>query len=152
MKHLLIPLLAFLTLPNSLYSSHLHNQKELIITSKSSKESIEFAKFLSENGVVKLVVRDKRNDTSNEYSIVVGETDKKFVFNFKVENIKVIPGSDILGVPASEIIEIIKPLFNKFKILETFFFSLNLWLEINFELISYFFNKIFETLVSSHKI
>ena len=48
---------------------------------------------VGENGVVKLVVRDKRNDTSNEYSIVVGETDKEFVFNFMVENIKVIPGS-----------------------------------------------------------
>jgi hypothetical protein len=41
---------------------------------------------------VKLVVRDKKNDTSNEYSIVVGETDKEFTFNFKVENIKIIPG------------------------------------------------------------
>ena len=37
-------------------------------------------------GVVKLVVRDKKNDTSNEYSIVVGETDREFSFNFKVEN------------------------------------------------------------------
>ena len=45
------------------------------------------------DGVVKLVVRDKKNDTSNEYSIVVGETDKKFSFNFKVENIKIIPGA-----------------------------------------------------------
>jgi len=44
-------------------------------------------------GVIRLVVRDKKNDTSNEYSIVVGETDKQFVFNFKVENIKIIPGS-----------------------------------------------------------
>jgi len=45
------------------------------------------------DGVVKLVVRDKKNDTSNEYSIVVGETNKKFSFNFKVENIKIIPGA-----------------------------------------------------------
>jgi hypothetical protein len=44
-------------------------------------------------GVVKLVVRDKKNDTSNEFAIVVGETDKDFVFNFKVENIKIIPGA-----------------------------------------------------------
>jgi len=29
-------------------------------------------------GVVKLVVRDKKNDTSNEFAIVVGETDKEF--------------------------------------------------------------------------
>jgi len=45
------------------------------------------------SGVVKLVVRDKKNDTSNEFAIVVGETDKEFAFNFKVENIKIIPGA-----------------------------------------------------------
>jgi hypothetical protein len=39
------------------------------------------------------VVRDKKNDTSNDFSIVVGETDSEFVFNFKVENIKILPGS-----------------------------------------------------------
>ena len=48
---------------------------------------------VGEAGVVKLVVRDKKNDTSNEYSIVVGETNKEFTFNFKVENIKIIPGA-----------------------------------------------------------
>ena len=48
---------------------------------------------VGEAGVVKLVVRDKKNDTSNEYAIVVGETDQDFVFNFKVENIKIIPGA-----------------------------------------------------------
>jgi hypothetical protein len=48
---------------------------------------------VGEAGVVKLVVRDKKNDTSNEYSIIVGETDKNFTFNFKVENIKIIPGA-----------------------------------------------------------
>jgi hypothetical protein len=48
---------------------------------------------VGEAGVVKLVVRDKKNDTSNEYSIVVGVTDKEFTFNFKVENIKIIPGA-----------------------------------------------------------
>jgi len=48
---------------------------------------------VGENGVVKLVVRDKKNDTSNEFAVVVGETDKQFSFNFKVENIKIIPGA-----------------------------------------------------------
>ena len=48
---------------------------------------------IGENGVIKLVVRDKKNDTSNEYAIVVGETDQEFTFNFKVENIKIIPGA-----------------------------------------------------------
>jgi|TARA_R100000908_G_C3724231_1_gene125892 hypothetical protein len=48
---------------------------------------------VGEAGVIKLVVRDKKNDTSNEFAIVVGETDKDFTFNFKVENIKIIPGA-----------------------------------------------------------
>ena len=52
---------------------------------------------IGEAGVIKLVVRDKKNDTSNEYAIVVGETDAEFTFNFKVENIKIIPGAyDVL--------------------------------------------------------
>ena len=48
---------------------------------------------VGEAGVIKLVVRDKKNDTSNEFAVVVGETDKVFSFNFKVENIKIIPGA-----------------------------------------------------------
>ena len=48
---------------------------------------------VGEDGVVKIVVRDKKNDTSNSYAVDVGETDKTFTFNFKVENIKIIPGA-----------------------------------------------------------
>lgn len=48
---------------------------------------------IGENGVIKLVVRDKKNDTSNDYSVIVGETDSEFCFNFKVENIKILPGT-----------------------------------------------------------
>jgi len=48
---------------------------------------------VGEVGVVKLVVRDKKNDTSNDFSVIVGETDEVFTFNFKVENLKIIPGS-----------------------------------------------------------
>ena len=46
---------------------------------------------IGEAGVVKIVVRDKKNDTSNDFSIVVGETESEFSFNFKVENIKILP-------------------------------------------------------------
>ena len=53
MKHLLISLLAVITLPTSINSSHLSNLKELIITSESTNESIKFAKYLKDNGVVK---------------------------------------------------------------------------------------------------
>jgi hypothetical protein len=49
---------------------------------------------IGDAGAIRLVVRDKKNDTSNEYSIVVGETDEQFTFNFKVENIsKIVSGA-----------------------------------------------------------
>ena len=48
---------------------------------------------IGEAGTVKLVVRDKKNDTSNSFSVDVADTDKKFVFNFKVENIRIVLGS-----------------------------------------------------------
>jgi hypothetical protein len=47
---------------------------------------------VGESGVIRLLVRNKNNDTSNEYSLVVGETEQEFAFNFKEENIKIIPG------------------------------------------------------------
>ena len=45
------------------------------------------------SGEVKIVVRDKKNDTSNTFAVQVGETDSTFSFNFKVENIKILPGT-----------------------------------------------------------
>jgi len=48
---------------------------------------------VGKDGVVKVVVRDKKNDTSNDFAITVGETDASFSFNFKVENIKILPGT-----------------------------------------------------------
>ena len=44
---------------------------------------------VGENGAVKILVRDKKNDTSNNFAITVGETESTFVFNFKVENIRI---------------------------------------------------------------
>ena len=48
---------------------------------------------VGEAGVVKLVVRDKKNETSNSFAITVGESESIFSFNFKVENIKILPGN-----------------------------------------------------------
>ena len=59
----------------------------------SSIQQLPDLSVVGEAGVVKLVVRDKKNDTSNDFSVIVGETDKEFCFNFKVENIKILPGT-----------------------------------------------------------
>ena len=39
---------------------------------------------------IKLVATDKKNKSSNDYDIVIGETDKKFNAYFKAENLKII--------------------------------------------------------------
>ena len=41
---------------------------------------------------INLVVKDKNNNTSNSYSLPVGETEDIFSYSFKIENIKILPG------------------------------------------------------------
>ena len=48
---------------------------------------------VGDGDTITLMVRDKKNDNSNEFALTVGKTDKTFEFNFKIENIKLIPGS-----------------------------------------------------------
>ena len=48
---------------------------------------------IGENGVVKILIRDKKNETSNTFAETVSETESTFSFNFKVENMKILPGS-----------------------------------------------------------
>ena len=69
-----------------------HSQLDKILRAASVYQLPDLSAIGSDNKI-RLVVRDKRNDTSNEYSIDVGETEKNFIFNFKVENIKIIPGN-----------------------------------------------------------
>jgi hypothetical protein len=47
----------------------------------------------SGGGEVYLVTKDKDNETSNTVSYSVGQSEISFSFNFKVENIKIIPGN-----------------------------------------------------------
>ena len=66
--------------------------------------------------------------------------------------INIAPGSETDGVPASLIRDTIQPDLKIYIIFNKFFFSLNLWFEISFDLISYLSNKFFEMRVSSHNI
>jgi|TARA_Y100000015_G_scaffold34124_1_gene34364 hypothetical protein len=48
--------------------------------------------LFSDNGVMNLCVTDKKNDTSNSYSVEVGTNDEEFCYCFKVENLKLLAG------------------------------------------------------------
>ena len=82
-----------LTLPSEDVSFTFDNNQLISILKASAIYGLPDLSAVGEAGVVKLVVRDKKNDTSNEFAINVGETDKKFSFNFKVENIKILAGT-----------------------------------------------------------
>jgi hypothetical protein len=69
-----------------------HSQLDKVIKA-SAVYKLPDLSVIGDGGEIRLVVRDKKNDTSNEYSIIVGETSNEFTFNFKVENIKIVPGS-----------------------------------------------------------
>jgi hypothetical protein len=45
------------------------------------------------DGTMNLCVTDKKNDTSNSYSVEVGESDDEFCYCFKVENLKLLAGN-----------------------------------------------------------
>ena len=49
---------------------------------------IEDLAVVGDGSKIKLVVRDKKNDTSNSYSVEVGNTDAEFCYCFRVENLK----------------------------------------------------------------
>jgi len=48
---------------------------------------------IGSNGDILLTVGDKKNGSSNSWQIEVGKTDSKFCFNFKIENLKIYPGT-----------------------------------------------------------
>ena len=48
--------------------------------------------LFSDAGVMNLCVTDKKNDTSNSYSVEVGESEDEFCYCFKVENLKLLAG------------------------------------------------------------
>ena len=82
-----------ITLPSEDVCFELTSQQLEKLKKAASVYQLSDISAIGENGVIKLVARDKKNDTSNNFSIIVGETDAEFVFNFKEENLKIIPGN-----------------------------------------------------------
>jgi len=82
-----------MTLPSEDVSFELRTEQLDKLLKAAAIYQLPDLSVIGEAGVVKLVVRDKKNDTSNSFSIGVGETEHIFNFNFKVENIKILPGA-----------------------------------------------------------
>ena len=48
--------------------------------------------FIGKDGNITVVVADKKNATSNSWDSVVGQTDKEFKVNFRIDNFKMLEG------------------------------------------------------------
>ena len=55
------------------------------------------------DGVLKVMVSDKKNDTSNAYEVAIGETDETFKANLKVENLKMLPNDYEVSISKKKI-------------------------------------------------
>ena len=75
----------------------------------SSILSLPDLSVVGSEGVTKLVVNDRKNDTSNEFAIVVSQTDKNFSFNFKMENIKLVSGSYQVAISSKNLAKFYNP-------------------------------------------
>ena len=80
-------------LPDEFISFAIAEEQLVKLMKSSSILQLPDLSVVGADGVVKLVVSDRKNDTSNEFAIVVNESKLRFQFNFKIENIKLIPGS-----------------------------------------------------------
>ena len=52
---------------------------------------------------ITIVATDKKNKSSNDYSVVIGTTDKKFKAYFKAENLKIIDGDYDIAISSKRI-------------------------------------------------
>lgn len=59
--------------------------------------------IVGDGQTLRVVVADKKNDTSNAYEVAIGETDKTFKANLKVENLKMLPGDYSVAISSKKI-------------------------------------------------
>ena len=85
-------------LPSEDVTFELNTQQLTNVLKASSIYQVPDLSVVGANGVVTLVVRDKKNSTSQKCRIVVGETEENFTLNFKVENFKILPGSYTVSI------------------------------------------------------
>lgn len=96
-------------LPDEFVSFSLTEEQLTKILKSSSILQLPDLSVVGDGGVVKLVVSERKNDTSNEFAIVVNESKKRFSFNFKIENIKLISTSYEVAISKNNLARFYSP-------------------------------------------
>ena len=98
-----------MTLPSEDVTFTLNEDQLTKIMKSASILGLPDLSVVASEGVVRLVVSDRKNDTSNEFAIVVGQNDNQFSFNFKVENIKLVSGSYQVAISSKNLAKFYNP-------------------------------------------
>jgi len=98
-----------MTLPSTEVEFSLSEDQLTKIMKSASILGLPDLSVVGADGVTKLVVNDRKNDTSNEFAIVVSQTDKNFSFNFKMENIKLVSGSYQVAISSKNLAKFYNP-------------------------------------------
>jgi ribosomal protein L28 len=56
-----------------------------------------------DGATLSIIVTDKKNDTSNAYSHVIGKTEETFKANLKIENLKMLPNDYEVAISKKKI-------------------------------------------------
>lgn len=89
--------------PTPEVSFELSQDQITMIQRTSSVLKAQDLAIIGEGGNIKVLVSDKKNDTSNAYELVIGDTDIEFTANLKVENLKMLQGDYTVEVSSKKI-------------------------------------------------
>lgn len=78
-----------------------HDLKQLLAASATYRAP-DLCVF-GDGETINLCITDKKNDTSNTYSIEVGKTEQEFCYCFKVENLRIIPRNYTVSISKSNV-------------------------------------------------
>ena len=92
-----------ITFPDAEINFELSNHMLTMIHRTASVLRVDDVSIVGSDGKITVVVGDKKNSTGNTFSEPVGETDKTFKVNLKVENLKMIPGDYSVSVSSKKI-------------------------------------------------
>lgn len=89
--------------PSADISFNLDAAQLAMIQRTSSALKASDVSIVGDGSTLKVLVSDKKNDTSNAYEVVIGETDETFKANLKVENLKMLPNDYLVEISKKKI-------------------------------------------------
>jgi len=100
---LTVPPAKQISLPSDDISFELNASTLAMIQRTASVLHSNDVSVVGDGSMIKIVVADKKNAAANAYEVTLGDTDKTFKINLKVDNLKMIPGNYSVAISNKKI-------------------------------------------------